>query len=111
MSISFDDFTGGFADQEREDPKNPPALGLVVASKAESGHELEEQAACYQFVTAGSPGVIFADEDEHGNEIFANARQWAIAMGIDYLPTEEEALAWERKRVAERLALWNARDK
>jgi hypothetical protein len=107
MSIDFDDFTGGFADREREDPKNPPRLGLVVASKAESGHDLVDEAAAYKFATAGSPGVIFAEEDEDGNEIFANARAWADAMGIMHLPTEQEALAWEREHIAARLALWH----
>jgi hypothetical protein len=111
MTIDFDDFTGGFADNEREDPSNPPPLGLVVAEKAATGQELEEQAACYKFVTEGSPHVIFAEDDEDGNEIFTNAQEWADAMGIDYLPTEQEALAWEREHIAKRLALWKARDK
>jgi hypothetical protein len=107
MGIDFDDFTGGFADREREDPKNPPRLGLVVASKAESGHDLVEEAARHKFISQGSPGVIFAEEDEDGNEIFANARAWADAMGIMHLPTEQEALAWEREHIAARLALWH----
>ena len=107
MGIDFDDFTGGFADREREDPKNPPPLGLVVANKADSGHDLVEEAAIHKFVSQGSPGVIFAEEDENGVEIFANARDWTDAMGIDHLPTEEEALAWEREHIAARMALWH----
>jgi hypothetical protein len=108
MSIDFDDMTGGFADHEREDPKNPPSLGLVVASKAESGRDLEDEAAAFKFSTAGLPGVIFTEEDENGVEVFSNARQWADAMGIVHLPTEAEALAWEKQVIADRLAQWKA---
>jgi hypothetical protein len=108
MSIDFDDFTGGFADQEREDSKNPPSLGLVVACKASSAQELEDEAAAFKFSTAGLPMVVFVEEDEDGNEVFANARQYADAMGITYLPTEAEAMAWEKQTIADRLAQWKA---
>ncbi|WGR94785.1 hypothetical protein MTX26_01705 [Bradyrhizobium sp. ISRA443] len=45
---------------------------------------------------------VFTHEGENGEEIFANAEEFKALMGLDRLPTEEEALAFS-SRV---LALW-----
>jgi hypothetical protein len=113
MSLDFDDMTGGFADSEREDPKNPPRLGLVVASKAATEEELRAEEQAYLATMRDMPRIIFSEVDEEtGEEVFANAATYRDAMGTVSLPTEEEAMAWERQTIADRLAAWKeAREK
>jgi hypothetical protein len=110
MSIDFDDMTGGFADQERDDPKNPAPLGLVVAPVAAPG-ELAREEAAFRASTAGLPMVVFVEEDDDGGEVFANAATYRDAMGIMHLPSVEEAMAWQRQAIADRLAAWKAQMK
>ena len=103
MSDLFDDMIGGDNPLDRRDANlPPPALGLVVAEKAPNGYVLEVEALVLQELR-GLPTAIFIEEDpDTGEEIFANARQFADAMQLapGVLPTEDEALAWAREREA-----------
>ena len=114
--IDFDDILGGgFVDEEPHDP-NDRAIArpvLVVAEKARSPEELEDEERLARYLMAGSPFVIFLEEDEEepGREIFANARAWAKAMGTLSLPTEAEARAWEAQLITDRILAYAERER
>jgi hypothetical protein len=67
---------------------------------------MHEEERRYRYSMAGLPGVVFIEHDADDSEVefFANARAYAEAMGLVSLPTEEEACAWERRVIADRLA-------
>jgi hypothetical protein len=81
-------------------PAEQELIVLVVAERAASGAELEEQARLYRASTDGFPGRAFVEiEDDPTNETFGNGRVYADAMNVISIPTVEEALAWESETI------------
>jgi hypothetical protein len=109
--IDFDDMGGGFVDEDYRAPDDLPPLGLVVAERAQSGAELRDEEKLLRYVFRDLPLVIFEedDEDDPTQSHFTNAAAYRRAMGTVSLPTEAEALAWQRQVIADRIAAWESR--
>jgi hypothetical protein len=85
--------------------------GLVVAERPKTGAFLQTEEAAYLAV-GKIPDVLFlADDPETGVPTFepASARQFADAMQMTRLPSEEEASLWHSRTAGAVYDLWRDR--
>ena len=105
MDFLDDLMSTGFVDEAAPDPEAEVTLGLVVSLPAKRGEDLNLEEVFFLAETRGNaPFVIFIEEDDDGNEIFENAKDFMEAMGMSRLPTEAEAIAWSNLLSGARLA-------
>jgi hypothetical protein len=96
----------GLVDQAEPDPEVEVSLGLVVSLPAARPEDLNVEEGFFLAEKPGeSPFVIFIEDDDDGNEIFGNQKEFAEAMDrLTTPPTEAEAIAWSNLLSGARLA-------
>lgn len=106
MSDFFDELVGPAEDFSEA---NAAAAGgaLVVPQRSPSGAFLNVEEEADR--AAGSIGrlVLFVEYDGNtGERNFSNAREFANAMGMVSLPSEEQAFDWLSQRLSEATGPW-----
>src|SRR5258708_3136936 len=102
----------GIADEEYQDPNIPAVVGLVVGAKARpaiaGNDDLAIEAAGAGDAMRGLPLEMFFEPDDADPSIekFANMDEFRVAMDRLTPVSEQEASAWVRARISERLERW-----
>jgi hypothetical protein len=105
-----DDFSFiGVDDETDEDNGEPQTLGLVVGAVATNSAELMLREEMFRTDGLAASLVIFEEDDDDGESVFVNADVFMRAMGMDWLPTIEEATAWKQREMSAALDRWRDR--
>ncbi|MCG2629730.1 hypothetical protein L6654_24200 [Bradyrhizobium sp. WYCCWR 13023] len=111
LDLDFDDLlVPADDDGPSSGSDNVTCGGLIVPSRAPNGQVLNLEAEAYRAAGSLNGLVVFVEADpETGEDVFSNAREFADAMGLVSLPTQEQASMWLRQRLSEALSGWEER--